>query len=69
MDGDDFFPAGTPLLHASPPFSEHDWGNGGSVILPFFKNRPIEITNNEIKIKKHFTQLKQDLFNLFYPVL
>ena len=36
---------------------------------PIFQNRRHEITNNEIKIQKHFTQLKQDLFNLFYPVL
>jgi hypothetical protein len=41
--GGEFFPAGTPLLPASPPFSEHDWENGGGVFLPFFKNRPIEI--------------------------
>jgi len=41
--GGEFFPAGTPLLLASPPFSEHDWENGGGVFLPFFKNRPIEI--------------------------
>ena len=37
MDGDDFFPAGTPLSPASPPFSEHDWENGGGVFLPFFQ--------------------------------
>jgi len=34
--GGEFFPAGTPLLPASPPFSEHDWENGGGVFLSHF---------------------------------
>jgi hypothetical protein len=33
VDGDEFFPAGTP---ASPPFSEDDWENGGGVFLSHF---------------------------------
>ena len=36
MDGGEFFPAGTPLSPPSPPFSEHDWENGGGVFLRIF---------------------------------
>jgi hypothetical protein len=43
VDGDEFFPAGTPLSPASPPFSEHDWENGSGVFLSQFSNRRLEI--------------------------
>ena len=43
VDGDDFFPAGTPLSPASPPFSEHDWEMPAAFLFPIFSNRRLEI--------------------------
>ena len=65
MDGGEFFSAGTPLLPASPPFSEHDWENGGGVFLShFFKIADLKSGDGESKSNTGFTTFRRQVWEI-----